>query len=209
MSLSKASLDTGYATARSKQAAFPFTRNVTVDVIASAGDRLWRDLVGTSTAMKITSVQLAFTGLEAAESNQRSIEGFFKTPDHGQHQGSSTNGGRSLKRSREVEEDILPQMEPLEIDTMTSTDASPSPTSFDCPRCHKRISLADQFTSNEFEHDARAQALIALQVEHNDFHFAQDLSKASDQPINVAKVVAKKKKQKKEPEGIARFFMKK
>ncbi|KAI1797430.1 DNA/RNA polymerase [Ganoderma leucocontextum] len=69
----------GYETARSKQLPFPFTRTVTVDVIASFGNKLWKELVGTagSTPFKITSVQLSFSGIGTMEAGQRKIEGFF------------------------------------------------------------------------------------------------------------------------------------
>ncbi|PIL29846.1 hypothetical protein GSI_08053 [Ganoderma sinense ZZ0214-1] len=69
----------GYETARSKQLPFPFTRSVTTDVIASFGNKLWKELVGTagSTPFKITSVQLSFSGIGSMEAGQRRIEGFF------------------------------------------------------------------------------------------------------------------------------------
>src|ERR1700735_4339343 len=68
----------GYESGRSKQTVFPFTKEVTVDSIASAGDKLWKDLVGNSTTLNVTNVQLAFTGIDVAEAGQRSIEGFLK-----------------------------------------------------------------------------------------------------------------------------------
>jgi DNA polymerase eta len=70
-----------------KQAPFPFMRNVTVDIVAAAGDKLWKELVGplNSTkplSMKITHVSLSFHGVEAGEVNQQGIEGFLsKTPN--------------------------------------------------------------------------------------------------------------------------------
>ncbi|TBU55607.1 DNA/RNA polymerase [Dichomitus squalens] len=69
----------GYETMRSKQTPFPFTRSVTVDVIASFGDKLWKELVGTagSTPFKITNVQLSFSGIGTMEAGQRTIEGFL------------------------------------------------------------------------------------------------------------------------------------
>ena len=69
----------GYETARSKQLPFPFTKSVTTDVIASFGNKLWKELVGTAgeTPFKITSVQLSFSGIGSMEAGQRRIEGFF------------------------------------------------------------------------------------------------------------------------------------
>jgi DNA polymerase eta len=181
---------------------FPFNRNLTVDVVASAGDRLWRELVGDSKIMKVTSVQLAFTGLETAESGQQSIEGFFKTPDRGQLE-TPGNGGPSLKRARE-EEDALPQIIAAEAESSTFDASS---TSFTCPRCGKRLRLADQSVGNEANEDDHVQALATLRMEHDDFHFAQDLAKSSDDSQKGCQGLPKKKR--KEPEGIAKFFNKK
>lgn len=67
-------------------------REVTVDTIASAGDKLWKELVGTNLVMNVTNVQLAFTGIETAETGQRSIEGFLKS-------------GQTSKRARDDNDD--------------------------------------------------------------------------------------------------------
>jgi DNA polymerase eta len=45
-------------------------------------------------------------------------------------------------------------------------------------------------------------------MEHDDLHFAQDLAKTSDEPRKGGQGLTKKKKRK-EPEGIAKFFNKK
>jgi DNA polymerase eta len=181
-----------------------------VDVIASAGDRLWKELVGESKIMKVTSVQLAFTGLEAAESGQQSIESFFKTPDRRQLHSPNSSGGPSLKRvRREEENDVLPQMIALEPEDGASTSIDASLTSFTCPRCGKRLHLGDQSAGNDVNEDGRVDALTALRMEHDDFHFAQDLAKTSDEFQKDQQGLAKKKKKRKEPEGIAKFFNKK
>jgi hypothetical protein len=44
------------------------------------------------------------------------------------------------------------------------------------------MALAEQFTGNDIEEDVRVQALSTLRMEHDDFHFAQDLAKTSDIP---------------------------
>jgi DNA polymerase eta len=177
-----------------------------VDVIASAGDRLWKELVGESKIIKVTSVQLAFTGLETAESGQQSIETFFKTPDRRQQLSPNSYGEPSLKRVREDDlDDALPQMVPLEGEEGTScTDASS--TSFICQRCGKRLYLAES-VGIDINGDGRVESLQTLRMEHDDFHFAQDLSKTSDEPQKQDS--AKKKKKRKEPEGIAKFFNRK
>jgi len=165
----------GYDSARSKQAAFPFARELTVDVIASAGDKLWNELVGNSTSLKVSSVQLAFTGIEESEAGQTSIEGFFKAP--------------SAKRYRDAE---------AVIDSHDG-DEGPSHT---CVRCGRTFSCV---TEDELE---------KTRLEHDDFHFAQDLAKESYQPITASskpKVGAAKQpaaKKQKRVEGIERFFRK-
>ncbi|KAH9945194.1 DNA/RNA polymerase [Epithele typhae] len=69
----------GYDTSKSKQTPFPFTKSVTVDAIASFGNKLWDELVGTrgSTPFKITNVSLGFSGIGIMEAGQRTIEGFL------------------------------------------------------------------------------------------------------------------------------------
>lgn len=167
-----------------------------MDVIASAGDKLWKELVGDAKIVNVTSVQLAFTGLEPAESGQQSIEGFFKTPR--QQILYPEDGGPSLKRVRD--EDTLPGIIALEGSALTSPDDS---TSFTCPRCGKRLYLADHSGPEE------DKALAILRVEHEDFHFAQDLATTSDEKDRQYLTKKKKKKKQKEPEGIAKFFSKK
>lgn len=171
-----------------------------MDVIASAGDRLWKELVGNANVMKVTNIQLAFTGLETAESGQQTIEGFFKTPETKRPQ-PSTSGAVSLKRSREACDDALPRTELLaeEMDTFA--------TSFNCQRCGKRVELAKEFDNDDVEDADRERALTSLKVEHDDFHFAQDLSRST---VDIPPPANKKKKGggQKKPEGITKFFTK-
>ncbi|KAF9046844.1 DNA/RNA polymerase [Hymenopellis radicata] len=82
---------------RSKQAAFPFNRDFNVDVIAAAGDKLWKDLVGSATTMKVTSVQLAFTGIETAESGLQSIAGFLGTKRTREEDGADSDANDAKK----------------------------------------------------------------------------------------------------------------
>ncbi|KDQ57336.1 hypothetical protein JAAARDRAFT_178997 [Jaapia argillacea MUCL 33604] len=192
----------GYQTSRSKQAAFPFVRNVTVDIIAAAGDKLWKELVGArdgapgSMPFKVSSVQLSFTGIESMNAAQQSIEGFFK------NRGSSDAEGSNLKRKRED-------------DTSHSMDSdqaiSELPTaSFTCDRCRKRIHLPEALRDISLDEDIRAEALAALRTEHSDFHLAQELSKAPDKSSGGAKfrpnTPTRKKNKQKETSGITKFF---
>ncbi|EIN09832.1 DNA/RNA polymerase [Punctularia strigosozonata HHB-11173 SS5] len=187
----------GYAQSRSKQGPFPFTRNLTIDVIAAAGDKLWKELVGTgdSPRVKITAVQLAFTGVETMEDGQRNIEGFF---------GGADNTAPSDPNTQDT-------LDPSD----TGDNSCALQSSFTCERCGKRIALPADLLGLEDE-DLRRDALAALRIEHDDFHFAEELAKPKIKPNrgvvpptskargkNTAKT---KSKIAKEQEGIAKFF---
>lgn len=185
----------GYESSRSKQATFPFVRNVTVDVIATAADKLWKELIGDTKTVNITSVQLAFTGLETAEMGQKSIEGFFTTRD--------IQPSTSLKRSLEEDETLV---SPENTELILSKSCDVEAVSFKCTRCCKTIALREgQATGGPNE---VAQRLVTLQSEHNDFHFAQDLANSNDGLVPVPRSSSSKRK-KVEPKGIAKFFVKK
>ncbi|PBK75521.1 DNA/RNA polymerase [Armillaria solidipes] len=181
----------GYEASRSKQAPFPFIREVTVDVIAAAGDKLWKDLVGNSTSMKVTSVQLAFTGIETAETGQQSIDGFLK-------------GGPSSKRGRD---DDSPK-HVTELTADQSSAATGQTVAFTCSRCNKDIPFPN--TASVSAED-QADLLATIRMEHSDWHFAQDLAKDPGNQLRVSlKEPAKKKKRRKEsPTGIEKFFTRK
>jgi DNA polymerase eta len=159
---------------------------------------LWKELVGTSLVMNVTSVQLAFTGIEPAESGQRSIEGFLKA-------------GQTTKRQRDDDDFPLgsfgdPSAEHKdELDT-TIARGKKSSTSFTCTRCGKTIPLPFELADVVDLYD---EAIIALRSEHNDFHFAQDLAKESSDVLVISgpsKGSPKKKKRRGEPQGIEKFF---
>lgn len=189
--------DTGYEASRSKQSAFPFTHEVTVDVIATAADKLWKELTGNMKDLNVTAVQLAFTGIETAETGQQSIEGFFKPKE----------APRSfLKRTRSSSDEVSPEV--VHAADLPGS-ASESSTFFVCERCNKRISLCEnEVDPAEVDH----AALAKLRMEHDDFHFAQDLANGSDtRAPSPPRSRSKTPKRKKitEPKGIAKFFIKK
>jgi DNA polymerase eta len=168
---------------------------VTVDVIATAADKLWKELTGDAKTVNITSVQLAFTGLEKAEMGQKSIEGFFTTRDIQQQ--------TSLKRSREEDE---PLVSPENTDLFLPKSSDVEAVSFECTRCRKTIALREgQATGGPNE---VAQRLATLRSEHGDFHFAQDLANSNDESVPVPRGSSSKRK-KLEPKGIAKFFIRK
>lgn len=197
-----------------KQAPFPFLRNVTIDAVAAAGDKLWKELVGplNSTkplSMKITHVSLSFHGVEAGEVNQQGIEGFLSKTQ-------SSPSKRKYKRGSDDEEvfETVPASSHGVLDPKLDIDY------FVCDRCKKRIALPEEFVAvaSELDEEIKKDALGSLRTEHQDFHFAQDLSKmASDDErpdgLNSKSTVHPKKKRKHkgggtEREGIERFFMK-
>ena len=183
----------GFDTSKSKQSAFPFTNEATVDTIAAAADKLWKELTGNAKNLNVTAVQLAFTGIETAEAGQQSIEGFFKPKATDQS---------PLKRQRPSSDGVNPEVDALQATTEISQSSFPA--FFVCERCNKRIHV----TGSTADHDEvdRATALAKLRTEHDDFHFAQNLANSSDaggQPK------AQKRKKIAEPKGIAKFFIKK
>lgn len=187
----------GYDAGHSKQAPFPFTNEVTVDVIAAAGNKLWKQLVGTDIVMKVTNVSLAFAGLEAAEMGQKTITGFLKRrgeDDEPPH----PNAGADRQ-----------EVAPADLDDDPFNDSNTDSLSFTCARCGKRISAPSHPTS-AMEKETQ---LAVLKVEHDDYHFAQDLAKDTDNIIPVSapssKGPPKRKKQKvseAKPVGIEKFF---
>ncbi|KAG6909960.1 hypothetical protein DXG01_014229 [Tephrocybe rancida] len=164
----------GYNAGHSKQAAFPFTPEVTVDTVAAAANTLWKELVGTDLAMKVTSVSLAFSGIEGAEAGQRSIEGFFKTdqPTKRQREEDDDDDIRRISLDDDIPDEDCDLPDKVQA---AGQLPHPPPFSFDCARCGKKLSIPTLETSPL---DGEEQ-LVALRLEHDDFHFAQDLAKES------------------------------
>lgn len=190
---------------------------MTIDVVAAAGDKLWKELVGPldSTkplSTKITHVSLSFHGVEAGEVNQRGIEGFLsKTPNS------------PSKRKREVNEDdekVDDTIQTISHD-YEGLDPTPDIDYFVCDRCKKRITLPQELIdASGLDEDIKRDALGSLRVEHQDFHFAQDLSRMPsdderpERPSSKLAIHPNKKKRKLKGgaaeggEGIAKFFKK-
>lgn len=213
------SIYAGYETSRSRQAGFPFVRDLTVDVVAAAGDKLWKELMGDSkdTAINVTNVALGFSGLEAGENGQQNIEGFFQAGPSKPVSRSDTGSAAGIKRKRRASTDPQ-QHSPLDVGRELDEQHSTS-SPYVCPRCHKRIRLEEDVP------DGREAALTRLRMEHDDFHLAQDLSRAvepgnsshtgseglriQDQPPGKQRKKKKEGKTKgKGGQGIAEFFLK-
>ncbi|KAF7327480.1 DNA polymerase eta [Mycena kentingensis (nom. inval.)] len=182
---------------RSKQAPWPFVRDLNVDVVAAAADRLWRELVDARTPLKVTSVSLGFTGIEGVESGLKAIDTFFKKPASKR---GLEDGDLITTETLSANDAAAPQ---------TSKNLSKDLFSFICSRCGHRATLPPSATRTELE---RESALALLKMEHDDFHVALDLSRVEEGGARHAEPVPqpgpKKKKRKKDssPQGIAKFF---
>ncbi|KAJ7671608.1 hypothetical protein DFH06DRAFT_120201 [Mycena polygramma] len=183
-------------TRRSKQAPWPFVKDVNVEVVAAAADKLWKELVDPHVPMKIIGVGLAFTGVEGVEAGLKSIDTFFK---------SAPNSKRALEDDTD---DVQPAADtPSERITK---NISKNLSSFVCSRCGQRSSLPRSATRSDVERQA---ALALIQMEHEDFHLALDLSKVAAPSREATRTATdskpkQKKRRKQSPQGIAKFFNK-
>lgn len=180
----------GYETGRSKQTPFPFTRNVTVDVIAAAGDKLWHELVGGVTGtIHITSIQLAFTGIESAEMGQQSIDGFFS---------NGQNGQVSLKRPFEKASGRKKAGPDAAAGWTQQESDGKIVTTYTCTICGTALDLR-----SDSDEDATACA-ARIRQEHSDHHYAEQLAKTLDLEPHMPAPSPPRKKVKKG--GIESFF---
>lgn len=188
---------------------------MTIDAVAAAGDKLWKELVGPldSTkplSTKITHVSLSFHGVEAGEVNQQGIEGFLARTPH-----SPSKKKRQADSDDEEAIEIIPTCSHGVLDPKLDIDY------FVCNRCKKRIDLPEELITAalELDEDIKKDALGSLRSEHQDFHFAQDLSRmASDEERSeglnsksTSTIHPKKKRKHKgggAEGGIERFFVK-
>ena len=199
---------TGYENGRSKQAPFPFVRKATVDIIANAGDKLWKELVGTNATVHVGHISLSFTGIDVAEQGQKSIEGFFK----------HTSANSPKKRPRDG------SMVDLAVDScskmITGNDQDEHQSndydlSYSCSRCKKILNLPANLESAGY--DVQQRALTNIRLEHQDFHFAEDLMNESEGLSPPVQVTLKEtgfkpgpsKKRRKVSQGLDKYFAKK
>ena len=168
---------------------------MTVDTVASAGNRLWKELVGDQKSLKITSIHLAFTGIEFAEPGQRTIEGFLVP---------------SSSKKRLQDEGPADPREPAE------KGVSETKAIYFCPRCGKSFySQAQADLSTEEDRITDPDYIAKAKLEHEDFHFAQDLANEGKLHSAISSGIspsgstsAKKRKPPSKPNGIEKFFRK-
>ncbi|KAJ3990163.1 hypothetical protein F5890DRAFT_1561190 [Lentinula detonsa] len=196
----------GYGNARSKQAPFPFTRDVTVDIVAAAGGKLWKELVGNVAGpFKISILSLGFSGIEVTDASQQSIATFLANPSvvAGKKRPREENGNPPERPHRDTP--------PARSRPSSPTSIGPNSTSFTCSECHKTISLSPKLLSSTSDVRERAQAFAAMKDEHSDFHFAQSVAREVEpevEHIGTSKKVKSSKTRRKDngPKGIEKFF---
>lgn len=200
-----------------------------MDVIAAAGDKLWKELIGstdtkTSAPLKITNVQLSFAGIAATAVGQKNIDGFFRTAEFVDGE-SAIHARPDLKRKRSSTPSLALQPK----SPKPATDVS---TGFTCSRCGKHLALPEGLLGPAVDEEVREDGIVALRLyvaytvmekpfeltvirprEHDDFHIAQELSRSGGRRITVSderppiKVAKKKTKPKSQSNGgIAKFF---
>jgi DNA polymerase eta len=161
--------------------------------------KLWKELHGTDAEraanpnapnMKIINISIAFTGVGALEQGQRGIEGFF----------GSAVPGPSISRPKETSSN---EETPAEDETKT--------TEYSCLKCSKTFVVSVQQDDGE---EQRAAKVEAVKTEHEDFHFAQQLSRQDKLVIGGSKrrhspSRAAPKKRKKDEGLLMSYFHKK
>ncbi|KDR73120.1 hypothetical protein GALMADRAFT_228261 [Galerina marginata CBS 339.88] len=194
---------------RSKQCPFPTAKEVTIEMIASAGDKLWKELVGNSTILSVSGIRLAFTGIDISEAGQRSIEGFLNPTS------SSISTGLQSPSVFPHRKEPAPQEGSKAIQTHHTQDLHDNPPplgslSYSCFRCGKAFELPTVSDDAQGVRDQLARA----KLEHSDFHFAQDLAKqANPRPVITSSNnpttrtrTNKRSRASPEPKGIEKFF---
>jgi DNA polymerase eta len=131
-------------------------------VIAAAGDKLWKELIGSTdpkgpSSLNITNVQLSFTGLEATAVNQKNIEGFFRPPSSSDAE-SSRSARPELKRKRSSSPAPPPQS------SSPSDENPPEDAQFVCPRCGKSMAVPKDLQGPGIEATLRSDALLAIRM---------------------------------------------
>ncbi|KAH8118115.1 eta DNA polymerase [Phellopilus nigrolimitatus] len=242
----------GWNILRSKQQPFPRPRPVTIDLVTDEAGKLWKEIVGNDMLwdgkeMKVTHLSLGLTGINWTEEGQQGIAGFFhakiptgagRAASEGMAGPSTLTGASRTKRQRSAsatpsvkeEETVVFKIDDdYDLDEPETSEFH----SFTCSRCHKTVSLPPQLRNQISNIDAdddiflniretNQHALANLRIEHEDYHFAQDLARregftitapsSSGKPNSKSSSPsrpAKKRKKQKEPEGIAKFFTKK
>jgi transposase-like protein len=183
-------------------------------------------LVGgpSATALRVTNLQLSFTGLEF-ETGQQSIEGFFSA-----HPSTSAPSSGSASEDRKRKRD---KNDGIDVNTADEAKISGDfhlKISFACTRCGQQIESALQEEQDTEAATARLQLLVTacllgpvlladrdvMNREHEDFHTAQDLYRSESKKIsfssqkdlrpNVESTSKRLKSSTARPGGIGQYF---
>ena len=157
-------------------------------------------MVGNQSKLNVTNVHLAFTGIEFAETGQQTIERFLKPPSPPQKR---LHGGE-IPNTRNLED------EEGAGSGVTDEDPVEDKTAYKCPRCGKKFNLPDGVETPSLE-EQNGDILNKVKLEHEDYHFAQDLANESE--VQVGKATTsnnsnhkKRKKPQSKPGRIEKFF---
>jgi DNA polymerase eta len=152
-------------------------------------------LVGNQSKLNVTNVHLAFTGIEFAETGQQTIERFLKPPSPPQKR---LYGGESPNT--------------LEDEEGADEGRVEDKTAYRCPRCGKTFRLDDvEIPSLEEQNGDILGYMNKVKLEHEDYHFAQDLANESEVQNGKATTSnnsnhKKRKKAQSKLGGIEKFF---
>jgi DNA polymerase eta len=184
---------------------------------------LWKELFGNSTDLKLSTVSLSFTGIDIAETGQQTIEGFLRSKPLSKRNREDSRERPGEPRAEEAmameRSTVAPGAGSNEVDDQNpSRSSSRTELSYTCSRCQKTL-RATVFPIHDGDDDEREAMLASLKLEHEDWHFAQDLAReevSRSNGGNTKRLVAgqqpqgsKPKKRRKEAVGIEKFFARK
>lgn len=89
-------------TARSRQAHFPFVRDLKAEHVYKVAQRLWDEALGGLAVYEVVTVALGFSQLDAGEQGQKSIEGWFGGGGVGSSGSGGADGSGSGRRSADT-----------------------------------------------------------------------------------------------------------
>lgn len=165
---------------RSRQAPFPFVSNLRSEDVYKLAEKLWYEAceeiglgmkstsgsaMSDSAPTEIVTISLGFSGIERAETGQKTIEGFFT---------------HKRKRTEQTERDS-------EASSNLATSSNQrSQVHWICTECGENIEIpVDEETNAPLDRGAclaEANDRLAIQVQdHRDWHFAVRLSMQDDQ----------------------------
>ncbi|ORX38540.1 hypothetical protein BD324DRAFT_621278 [Kockovaella imperatae] len=165
---------TGIEASKSRQTAFPFTRNLSTEYILKYARKLWDEVTQPMNKgnMKLNNIALAFSGLERLEDGQKGIENFFN-PNNNAKAATATATGATVKRS------TSPTSRGVHVPT------EPSPKKPRLPTLHtgKRKTALDSFLARPTDPDASPS--INSGFKHDNARKPEDIIEIVDDSIDL------------------------